>query len=276
MKNRTDFWWLPYAGFALLAIFVLAQLLRGCADDGQAAMAHVSMQVHAGDSVQIGVLRRQAAFLKAEKFHDSIRDVAVQMQLEGLSRAVAQKSDSLAWLRRENERAQAERQRQDALFLGRFDALSSQYSEAQRRNLDSVSRKFARIERAISDSALTTRMAKASFEEVYKTASLNNDDFSSEVMFGKSDSGKTQASIVPMFKNKPGIEKTGYVPPKKGVPGLLRFNVTEGNRYAAQGSTNFEVSLPPLKGKPRKDKAIRAAKTDTRKRQRKNFNKTGG
>lgn len=265
---------LLYLGAAIVLLVMAALFLDGCEKDG--SIGHVSAQVDTSAA-------RQVRMMKAARFHDSIASVAVIMQLSEVSATLAKQKDSTAWLQKINAQHLNDRQRLDKVFMAGLNGQKQAFSNMMDEKLDSM---VARIDtltaiqsgmaKLLGDSALTGRMAKASFDQLYKTASLKNEWFDSETLFGKSDSGKEQASVVPLFKNKTGVEVYKYVAPKKGVAGVVGVNVTEANPYAAIGAQNFELSIPALKGKPKKIKPIRAAKPNTRKRQRKNFNKTGG
>ena len=265
---------LLYLGAALSVVVLSAFFLDGCEKDR--SIGHVSAQVDTSAA-------RQVRMLMSDRFHDSIASVAVMMQLGEVSETLARQKDSTAWLQKINAQHLQDRQQMDRVFLMGLNGQKQSFSDMMDAKLDSM---VARIDtltaiqsgmaRLLGDSALTGRMAKASFEQLYKTASLKNEWFSSETLFGKSDSGREQASVVPLFNNKTNAVIYKYTPPKKGRAGSVGINVTEANPYAATGAQNFELAIPALKGKPKKSKGVRHKKQNTRKRQRKNFNKTGG
>ena len=264
---------LLYLVAALSVVVLSAFFLDGCEKDH--SINHVSAQVDTSAA-------RQVRMLRADRFHDSIADVAVMMRLSEVSETLARQKDSTAWLQQLNAQHLYDRQRLDKVFLLGLNGQKESFKDMMDAKLDSM---VARIDtltaiqsgmsKLLGDSALTGRMAKASFEQLYKTASLKNEWFSSETLFGKSDSGGEQASVVPLFINRTNAVIYKYTPPRKGRAGSVGINVTEANPYAATGAQNFELAIPALKGKPRKSKGVRHKKQDTRKRQRKNFNKNG-
>lgn len=192
---------------------------------------------------------------------DSVEKVALRMSIDEMAAALRASKDSVRFQQRVNEQMNAvylkQTQAANALYLSKLQGIQDDGRNGMRQVLDSVKSEVSGLKAAVSDSVLTARLAKASFEEVYKTVSLNDDDFSSGLTFGKSDSGRRQAVVAPKFKNKPGAAPIDYTAPKRGVPGVLRVAVTESNRYAVTKKDTFDLPIPALKGKPKKDRPNR-------------------
>ena len=265
------------AGLLVLALFWINHFdLSSRQQATRQDLATVSGQAEAIASTQAAGMALSAG----ERLADSVERVAMISAIADLRVALEKSKDSTRLAERLNESLNAaflaQRKAADGLYLSQLQRVQDAGNRQSKGILDSIRSEVSGLKEAVSDSVLTARLAGAAFREIYKTASLKNEWFSSELMFGKSDSGREQASVIPLFRNQTDVKVHGYVPPKRGRAGTVSVSVTEANPYAATGVKNVELSIPARKGKPKKDNSIRRNKQDTRKRQRRNFNKNGG
>ena len=265
------------AGLLVLALFWLNHFdLSSRQQATRQDLATVSTQAAGIASTQAAGMALSAG----ERLADSVERVAMISAIAELRVALEKSKDSTRLAERLNESLNvvflAQRKAADGLYLERLQRVQDAGNRQSKSILDSIRSEVSGLKQAVSDSVLTARLAGAAFREIYRTASLKNKWFSSEVMFGKDSAGRDRASVVPLFKNRFDVDITGFVPPKKGVAGSVSVNVTESNIYAQIGSQNFERPIPALEGRAKKKSGIRQTKQNTRKRQRKNFNRTGG
>lgn len=245
-------------------------------DGARADIAGVAAQTKQMADTILAIRDDQASI----RLSDSVQMAALQMALDQNNELLRKTRDSSRFYQTLNDhtgkRNLESQSALNSLYISNLNRMQAGADNRMRGILDTMTQKVTQLENAISDSLFTARMAKASFEEVYKTVNFNNKWFDSRIVFGKGDSGKRKGYVSPTFRNSMEADITKYVRPKKGVAGSVTVTVKEANPYAATSSKTFELPIPGFRGKPRKLKTVKAAKNNTRKNQRKNFNKTGG
>lgn len=269
LLDRSDSRWIAAIGIAMIVLFNWNHFdLSHRQQDTRRDLATVSGQAQAIATTQAAGMVISAG----DRLADSVERVAMLSAIGDLRVALEKSKDSTRLAERLNVSLNAvflaQRKSADGLYFSRLQRVQDAGNRQSKRTLDSIRTEVSGLKAAVSDSVLTARLAAAAFREIYRTASLKNKWFSSELMFGKDSAGKDQASVVPLFKNSFDVDITGYVPPKKGVAGSVSFNVTESNIYAQIGSQNFEKPIPALKGR-KKASGIRQTKQNTRRTQRK-------